>query len=123
MVGAPDDLFAVPREDGATVVADSGSDLLLFRAVSSHRPQIQIARGERCVDDAIGLPIDGSFSVVAGRIGELLQNLSCVGGEVDVIARKDAPYVTLAAVGRRGTGLSGFVSRRVDDVLAVTKEI
>src|SRR5207253_2929022 len=91
--------------------------------IGAHGPEIQVAGSERRVDDAAGFPVDGGFGIVARGVGELLQNLAGVGGEINVIAGKNAPDITFAAIGRRGASIARFVGGGVDDVPAVAQEI
>src|SRR5438094_952162 len=104
MIGPPHQLAAVPRKDGAAVVASLGGNLLLAGAVALHGPQIQISGSQRRVDDPAGLPVYGRFSIVTRRVGQLLANLAVGPREVNVIARKHAPDVAFAAIRPGGTG-------------------
>src|SRR5204863_7917099 len=69
------------------------------------------------------VPVHGGFGVITGRVRELLQNLPGVGREENIVAGKDAPEITFAAIRRFGAGIGGFVRRGVNNMLAIAQKI
>jgi hypothetical protein len=86
IVCSPHQFPPVARENSAAIIADFFRDLLLVGTVGFHRPQVQVAGGQRGVDNGSGFPVNGCFSVVAGCASETADDLAGVGGEIDVAA-------------------------------------
>ena len=120
---APDEFRAVARVDRAAVITEFPGDLPLVGAVGPHGPEVEVARGERGVDDIAGLPVGGGFGVVALGIGEAFLDLAGVVGEEDVVAFKDPPDIALTEVGRGGTGVARQVRGGVENMAVVREEI
>ena len=123
MVGAPDDLLAITREERAAVVSRVCGDAGFARAIGLHGPQVEVAAALGGVENRVGLPVDGRLCVVAVRVRQALLDLAVVGSQEDVVSGKDRPHVAFAAVGRRRALRRPFVRRAVDKVLVVLEKV
>ena len=123
MMGAPHHLPAVGREESAAVIAKAASELALAGAVRRHRPQLQIARSLRGVDDPLRLPVDGPFGVVPIGRRQLPQALPVPTHDEDVVAGIHRPDVALRAVRPGRTGIAALMGRAEQDLAAAGQEV
>jgi hypothetical protein len=120
---APHDLRAVGVEERAAVVARLGRQTFDVLAVFVHAVQVDVAVAHRREDDAAIAPAHGAFGIVARRLGQPRDLTAVCFCREDVVAVVDRPDVTLAHVGLRWALGPCQVRRRVQQMLAVGKEV
>ena len=116
--------FAVWREKSPPVVAQFEGDLTLVAAVYVHRPQLQVAAAGGGEHDFFAVRGDGRFGIVAGRIGQLPNDLAFFIGYEDIVGVVDAPDVLSAHDAGRFRALIGpQVGRGIEDRLIAGHEV